>query len=359
MRKRILYLDIVKTIAILCVVYMHIDLLGQDWMSHFTDICAYIGVPLFFLVNGALLFNSKSYSLESHIKKIIHIICVYTCWKLLMVMICEVVDGGPIFPWNKLEFVNYLLGYNSNYYPTGAFWFFAALIQCYVFFPILQIIFNKVFIEKEMGHNIVIFICAVLCFFSYIIPTIQCFLQLAGITGIEFSDINEYNPFGIYGHCVLWFVLGGVIHRVFYIEKKKCPINTVTLGTLAIVNLILLFVVKGFTNGFTGDQYLGIPGYVLFPTLVASVSIYILLLLLFGSKEERAHSFFAYIGNNTLGIYILHLLIGRLVAERYWELIPVRGVIPNTLKTIALVVASTIIWSFLAKIPIVKSITKL
>ncbi|MCI8326161.1 MAG: hypothetical protein HFI37_00120 [Lachnospiraceae bacterium] len=47
MKKRIYYLDELKVIAIICVVYTHFVLLGKGWLDHLTNVLTYVGVPIF------------------------------------------------------------------------------------------------------------------------------------------------------------------------------------------------------------------------------------------------------------------------------------------------------------------------
>lgn len=110
MKERILYLDNLKVIAIFCVVYTHFILLGTGWLDHFTDVITYIGCPIFFMVNGALVLNREGFNLKNHLRKILHIYLVFGCWKFIMVFVCEVVFHEPLFPWQSARGVFKLYG---------------------------------------------------------------------------------------------------------------------------------------------------------------------------------------------------------------------------------------------------------
>lgn len=68
-RKRVEYLDILKTIAIFLVCFCHFIYLKNDYICAFVMLVAWSAVPIFFIVNGFLLFK-KEFDLDKHIKKI-------------------------------------------------------------------------------------------------------------------------------------------------------------------------------------------------------------------------------------------------------------------------------------------------
>lgn len=75
-RTRFFYLDILKIIAIFLVIFCHYQTVGNTILDNMAMTICYIAVPVFFMVNGALLFN-KSFDLKKHIKKQLHFTCVH------------------------------------------------------------------------------------------------------------------------------------------------------------------------------------------------------------------------------------------------------------------------------------------
>ena len=57
MQKRIQYLDIIKVISIFLVVFCHFVLLAETIPANIFMVACWSGVPMFFMVNGALLFT--------------------------------------------------------------------------------------------------------------------------------------------------------------------------------------------------------------------------------------------------------------------------------------------------------------
>ena len=123
------------------------------------------------------------------------------------------------------------------------------------------------------------------------------------------------------------------------------------------MNVVLLYVIKGCTNGFCGDSYNGIPGYSMIPTLLASCSLFVLCAATM--KERNLPKVGRMVGENTFCIYILHLLIGRIVSSFFYSYIPWRGVLVNTIKCIVLITISALLGQVMRKIPVLKNLTKL
>ena len=83
MQKRIQYLDIIKVISIFLVVFCHFVLLSETVPANILMVACWSGVPMFFMVNGALLFT-RPLKLEKHIRKTILIYIVLVAWRLIL-----------------------------------------------------------------------------------------------------------------------------------------------------------------------------------------------------------------------------------------------------------------------------------
>lgn len=352
MKERILYLDNLKVIAIFCVVYTHFILLGTGWLDHFTDVITYIGCPIFFMVNGALVLNREGFNLKNHLRKILHIYLVFGCWKFIMVFVCEVVFHEPLFPWQSAEeFLNYMAGYRTTYHPTEAFWFLAALLQIYLIVPLIKNVYDS------GNDGLIKYVCILLFCVSFLPRTLSHLFEIAELQIMDFTVWDMYKPFGTYANQLLFFLLGGMFHRKYYIEGKKEPNIQRKCVLNFVVNVGLLYLIKGCTNGFCGEVYNGIPGYSMIPTLFASCSLFILLSTTkaSGSGGEVRRR----IAENTLCIYILHLLIGRIASSLFYSYIPYRNVVVNAIKCVVLIFISVVCGEIMKKIPVVKKLTKI
>ena len=63
--KRIGYFDLLKTISIFLVIYVHYPWISTSKGSNLTMIMTIIAVPLFFMINGALLLGKRNFNIIS------------------------------------------------------------------------------------------------------------------------------------------------------------------------------------------------------------------------------------------------------------------------------------------------------
>lgn len=149
MKQRIIYLDILKVIAIFLICFMHYVLLNPTWFDNFVDMFCFAGVSLFFLVNGALLFN-KPFDLKKHYKKIINMILVLLAWEIISAIYFTIMYRKDYMNYNVQDIISYLIGGVRWELPTGHFWFIIALISIYILFPLLKIVYDNPISGKQI-----------------------------------------------------------------------------------------------------------------------------------------------------------------------------------------------------------------
>lgn len=96
---RLIYIDYLETIAIFCVVCCHYNaVMGTGLASNmFMLFAKCFGVPIFFLVNGALVFQ-RNFSLKKHLKKTGMLILTTASWKgAYLFAQCMKLRGGLLF----------------------------------------------------------------------------------------------------------------------------------------------------------------------------------------------------------------------------------------------------------------------
>ncbi|MCI8326162.1 MAG: acyltransferase [Lachnospiraceae bacterium] len=306
------------------------------------------------MVNGALLLN-REFDLKRHLSKMIHIFLVFCCWKFLMVFLCEIFFHEPLCPWTIPEFLNYMAGYQTSYHPTEAFWFFPALLQIYLMLPIVKKIYD---LEKK---EYIKYVCALLFCVSFLPRTLDQIFEIAGLQILDVTIVDFYNPFGTYSNHLLYFILGGLLHKKYYVEKEKDGAIVKTCILAILINGGLLWMIKGCSTGFTGERYNGIPGYSMIPTLFLSCAIFLLFLRSDHSKERgtKCKQLITAVADHTLSIYILHLLLGRIAVSLWYGKILYRNVVINGLKCVVLITASFLVGKIMRKIPVVDKLTKI
>ena len=137
-------LDWVKTLAIFAVIGYHsftasIDV-GAGGVSArvhygvYSALC--LGVPLFFLVNGYLLF-SKPLDVRRHTVRTLRLVVLTVWWQLVTLLVLMPVKGETMGAGEILRAVLY-----GKAGWTDHFWFLGALSMAYVFFPAAKAAFD-------------------------------------------------------------------------------------------------------------------------------------------------------------------------------------------------------------------------
>ena len=142
--KRIEYIDILETIAIFFVVYIHNNtIIGTTSMANISlQFSSIISVPLFFMCNGTLLF-SKKLNIKRLYKKSLMVFISIALWKIIYALLSI---GPKFFKIEKKEIFYYIIANNflkGTYVPAGHFWFTNKFIALHTIFPIIKIIYDN------------------------------------------------------------------------------------------------------------------------------------------------------------------------------------------------------------------------
>lgn len=276
MKKRIIYLDLLKIIAMFLVSFYHIGYYYLDYgfmqNTHYIpnlnriimNICA-MSVPIFFTVSGALMLNKK-YTNKKIITKIINMIILIIFWSLL-------ID-----------------------YPR---WFLITLTGLYAVYPFIKQCFDK---NTKLFYLIMLLV--------FIMPFMYNFIIFIG-TMFDIKNLINLKRTGLFtAYSLLYFMIGGVLFNVS-VNKKIKPI-------LMIVFLIGLFLtsLEGyiFTN-FNNVMFDNVNSS--FPTvgaLLMSGSVFLLFKDL-QIKSEKVTNLIVIIASNCFAVYLFHLFLWSLLVK--------------------------------------------
>lgn len=196
-KKRIFYFDELRTLAILLVILCHtcqyfpstVELIKSPTLLSYVSI-GRLGVPLFFMLSGALLIN-KEYTLGSFFKKRFTRVLVPAIFWLIIISIIN-----QIFLGNGNVDLNYIIAHAA--FP----WFVYAILGIYLFIPILNS-FIKEYGNKGAGFFILVW--------------------LIFIIGNNLNYTNEgfnliFDSFGVYiGYPVLGYYLANKNFKIYSI----------------------------------------------------------------------------------------------------------------------------------------------
>lgn len=312
---RLIHIDLIETVAIFFVVSYHatkysFDFLNSgtavDYLLYFFRTILSTCVPLFFFANGYLLLN-KSFDLKRHIKKIFRLLVIVFVWSFLLMILYLLIAGENL----TLHAIVVPILNMDVQWGMNLFWYIGALICIYILFPLLKLAFDK---DKKLFYFFII-VCTLLTFGYNLINEIVLLLSPftnAFEKGIELPVVTMFNPFrGSYGYVFVYFCIGGIIgenkEKVLSLSKKKRNIISI-FGIL--VSCVCLFVIGILHSRYIKNEVWDIVwnGYDSIFTLFNVIFIYALCLNF--NKENR---FISCISKNTMGIYIIHGLLLRLI----------------------------------------------
>lgn len=232
--KRILYLDEVRSLAIILVVLGHIV---RYYSNDFTSwmICSgifsltRIGVPLFFMVSGALLLTRKHVIMEFLKKRFKRVVLPFAFWIIVYIILGVVIWQYALTPQYCFEII---LGSNGLSSPL---WFIWSLLGIYLLIPIISSFIRE--------YDIFAYeYCIVITLVLSLLFTIGFFQ----IQQAKFDFRVIYNFFSVLGY----FILGSCIHNtVFYTSKRNSFLIGLVLFIIGIVGHFILIYNAGL-GGF-------------------------------------------------------------------------------------------------------------
>ena len=159
--QRIFYYDFLRAFAIFAVILCHVDgIIGYSFwnlkvaLPGLLTTIALTGVPIFFMLSGALLLNRKYSLKEFYKKRFSRIFYPFLFW-----MIISIIIGILYLNWTKIDALNVFFGITSHT------WYIWVLIGIYLIIPIINSFFKEYGL-KGLEFFLIIWIITIL-FNSY------------------------------------------------------------------------------------------------------------------------------------------------------------------------------------------------
>lgn len=320
--KRIDGLDIIKAVAILMVISLHVPLWNPNFMEYhtFATVLQYAdrlisggGVPLFMAVNGFLLLKRETVDLKKHFLKVKKCLGLLVFWGFVLSSFgLLMVPQGNV--WNINNILSGVLQTQVGSEYTGVLWFMQYLIAVYLIYPIIWYVFQK-------NYRLFQWLFAVTIFFSVGIVSLQQFEHLLTTrTNTEYfllfiGYINKLNPVGDIW-CMfyfMYFMLGGVIWKNFdYLKGKRSyyVIAGLVAWAVAVVYGVLISVLSGST--YDPSYCFGSISTIFF------IIGFFALVTPYQNRNSMIERFLLSIGQNTFGIYFMHYIFIFLILH-FWD----------------------------------------
>lgn len=351
-KKRVQYLDIVKAVSIFLIVFVHFVLLSETIPANFCMMACLAGVPMFFMVNGALLF-SRPLDLGKHIKKTLMVYLVLVVWRLFYLPIVGPACQVEVLSFGKGRLLAYLFAFgNLEGFQIGHLWFMEALLAVYVVFPLFRVAF-----DRDGGDGLLLFFAVYALTMTNGMTGLRVALDAlagAGIAaGLDTAGLEVLNPFGMYANMLGFFLLGAWIHLSWAggRNRKKWRLPGLAAGLLGLTGM---WAVKWYTSGSPAwdGSYLD-QGYRHIPVIFMAVGFF----LFFRSLTIRnpfAARLVEAVASRTLGIYYLHWIFGWLFVPRLALVFSGYNVGTNILRTFAQLIPAFALTLLLERIPVVR-----
>ncbi len=359
-RKRIDSFDILKCIAIFLVVFCHYTALSNTVYENFAMTICFVGVPLFFMVNGALLMH-KPFNLKKHLLKTLSIYGVCVFWRLFYLLF-DAFKAGVVEQIldAKTQTLSYLFLWTGSTFTSPAhMWFMKSLLTIYLIFPLLHICFQK---GKE-GKSTLYFLLILLFVGVNVITETDIAISMlkrfsSFDTTLSAAPLGTFLPYAQAG-MLFYFILGAVLWEYLSGTDERPP-HTITCKHRAIAAVCFLaswFIMtwtKSLDDGTWGwNGVLYSNGYARIPTFLATVSLFVLCSQL-EIRSVFVRRICTTVSSCTLGIYYLHWSLAPFVVKWF---IP-GGLWQNTAKTAIVLTASCLISWALGHVPIVRKLVK-
>lgn len=302
-------LDLLKAFAIFSVVLYHsftapYHILGDAppvaYFRYFSRSILSTCVPIFFLVNGALLLT-RSFDLRKHLRRTAAVFLLATVWGLLDILALMPVRGEFLPPREVMRTLFLLRGGWCNH-----LWYLYTLVVVYLFVPLLKTAFDQ-------NRPVFYAFLGIALFFTFGTNT----LELAEYTVRYFWGENllrdlmtffhRVNPLAaINGYAVAYFMLGGVLME----QRERLNSRKLrTAAALLIPVMMFLWFFYAAANSRREGRMLDIvfSGYSTVFVLICTVCLFVLSLPY--QAHGRSGTLIRALGSNTLGIYLLQTVV--------------------------------------------------
>ena len=308
-------LDLLKAIAILMVLSLHVPLWNVDFINTPTLgralqyaarlVCE--GVPLFLVVNGYLLFGKDSFDLDAHLKKMARLFLLTVLWSAILAVAGLGLDGKAVTPGAVFDIMVRTRLY-SKY--TGVLWYMQSLLGVYLLFPALRKLY-------EADFRLFKYLFFVVAAFTLGLNTLELCRDCAGlfVETKRFTEsiafLNRFNPLGD-GWYLFYFMLGGM----FCADREAIEGRRALLGAVGIASVSWAFTFGYLLSRRMGEVYDPTFNYGS-PFMLCFIAGLLALTLSYRNDGSLFRRFIASVGQNTFGIYLSHFLFIFLI-ERFF-----------------------------------------
>lgn len=337
MKQRNFAFDMIRIMACMLVVLVHVSAVGVNQeaihsmayqISNVYNCLGIVGVPLFFMLSGALLLPERKNSIsikdfyKKHCLKILFVffltVFFYNCIAFLLSE-----QGGTLEQFKEEVLIATLCAEGKG---IGHLWFLKDIFCLYLITPILQKAFRE---EKECRYFLILFLMI-----SIVLNSLVKFpLKYERIV----VSLRNAFPFDLIAGYTGYYVLGHYITQFYKPLKNKWKWITL-IGVLGFVCTCVCQGLSAYHNSnadaFNDPFFIG--------HFLTASSLFCLFIQVWKEHSVSSRKL-SNLADMTLGIYLIHpLIIQSILYLGIWEL-PIPGLLLIPVMTIAVTAICAII----------------
>ncbi len=345
---RIIWLDIVRCIAILLVVLCHAteaiySFTIEEWnnltlSSNIFKIISFtlgrLSVPLFLFLSGYLLLRKNINNSEDCKKfyknNLVSLLITVEIWNIVYNILIPIINNSN---FNIKELILNMLFLKNVNLPN--MWYMPMILGTYIAIPFLAILVKKVDFKTLMVPMIIIF-CAL-----FLLPNISTITNI--LFSVQFDLIIDLSFLGgIYG---LYILLG------YYVEENK--FKNIKTRYLILIGILFFIISCGyqiwmFKKGYAYNIWYNFSGL-----LITGLCIFEMFSRINFNFNKQLENIFTYISKASLGIFFIHIIVQKILLK-YINFYIINTPITVVLLTLTIFIISLILILFISKIKVIK-----
>lgn len=279
--------------------------------------------------------------------KIVKLFILLILWSIILTICSKLILNEKII---VKDVILNIFNTNINNTYTGILWFLQSLIVLYIFYPILKVLHDK---DKKVYNYlfIVLLISTVGINLLNLISQVENTIFSTNNIKLIYNYINKFQI--LYNsNFLVFFMLGGYIYELKEkFDEKKVTVKWILYAIIAwIIGIIFAYLMSKANKTLYANNF-----------CYSAINMLIFLIAWFAityrytNKNRFYNKIIEKIGENSLGIYFLHILVIKVLNLVLTENL----LIYRILKVICTLIISLSITVILKKIPIIKNIVKI
>lgn len=298
-KKRIAYIDVLRLLAIMGVIIIHVSTIGQRNevgiftynISTFYNSMARWAVPIFFMISGSMFLNPhKKYSfkqmLKFYIPKMVICLIVYGC----IYSVFDIILYGSFSIKSIILIVCNVISNHTGYH----LWYLYALIGLYLMVPVFRSIVSN------LSRRELLFIISLWMILSL------------GVNQFNYFMSSLQIPFSLEWYFPMITSWAGYFLLGYYLSNYNIEIKTerviIFCGLLILIICTILNIIMSVHLGKTFDAFIQQDGLT---ACISSISVFLLVKRIVGGQKqnEKVTQILVCCAENVFGIYLIHVLI--------------------------------------------------